>query len=44
MTSKRRKIVGYIAIISQEKYSEIDQKQYLYLQEGLFIDAHEMFA
>lgn len=44
MTSKRRKIVGYIAIASQEKYTEVDQKQYLYLQEGLYADVHEMVA
>jgi hypothetical protein len=29
MTSKRRKTVGYIAINSPEKYSEVDQEQYL---------------
>lgn len=44
MTSKRRKIVGYIAITSQEKYSEVDQEQYLWLQTGLYHYVHEMVA
>ena len=44
MTSKRRKPVGYIATVSHEKYTEVDQKQYLYLLEGLYADVHEMVA
>lgn len=44
MTSKRRKIAGYIAIASQEKYTELEQEQYLYLQEGLYADVREMVA
>lgn len=42
MTPKRRKIVGYIAIISQEKYGEVDQGQYLWLQKGLYADVRGM--
>lgn len=44
MTPKRRKIVGHIAIISQEKYSEVDQGQYLWLQKGLYTDVYGMVA
>lgn len=44
MTLRRRKIVGYIAIASQEKYSEVDQEQYLWLQNGLSADVHGMVA
>lgn len=42
MTSKRRKIVAYIATTSQEKYSKVDQEQYLCLQKGLYANVHGM--
>lgn len=36
--------MGCIAITSQEKYSKVDHKQYLWLQKSLYTDVHGMVA
>ena len=44
LSLQEENIVGYIAIASQEKYSEVNEQQYLWLWKGLSVDVHGMVA